>query len=299
MGSSEHARAAIGNGLSERAERAVLRTLLALPQPLRRRLAGPPLRRDGLELDLDTQLLLKLAQRDPEPPLRTLTPTQARAQLRRSAGRVMGAPLAMAEVRAITIAGRLAARLYVPVQDASGTGALVVYFHGGGWVVGDLDTHDSVCRALARSSGARVLSVEYRLAPEHPFPAGVDDALASFRDAVGPRERAGRRSGADRGCGRQRRRAPGRRDGAARRRGRAPARVPAADLPGHRLPAPRSLADGVRHGLLAHEGEHGLVRGELHRRRRPRRPPHLAASRRQLRRAGAGDGRDRRLRPAA
>src|SRR6185312_10736811 len=57
-------------------------------------------------------------------------------------------------------------------------------FHGGGWVVGDLDTHDSVCRALARSSGARVLSVAYRLASEHPFPAGVDDALAAYRDAV-------------------------------------------------------------------------------------------------------------------
>ena len=184
MGSSKDARPAIGNGLAERAERAVIRTLLALPRPLRRRLAGAPLRRDGLELDLDTQLLLRLSERDPEPPLRTLTPEQARAQLRSSAGRVIAAPLPMAEVRGLTVAGAadpLAARLYVP---AEASGGLVVYFHGGGWVVGDLDTHDSVCRALARSSGARVLSVDYRLAPEHPFPAGVDDALASFRDAV-------------------------------------------------------------------------------------------------------------------
>jgi acetyl esterase len=184
MGSSQHPRPAIGNGFSERAERAVLRVLFALPEPVRRRLAGAPLRRDGLELDLDTQLLLKLAARDPEPPLRTLTPVQARAQLRSSAGRVVAAPLPMAEVRTLTIAGGagpVPARLYVPEET---TGTLVVYFHGGGWVVGDLDTHDSVCRALARSSGARVLSVDYRLAPEHPFPAGTEDALAAFRDAV-------------------------------------------------------------------------------------------------------------------
>jgi acetyl esterase len=93
----------------------------------------------------------------------------------------------VAEVRAVTVAGgagSLPARLYVPAEAAGSESGLTVYYHGGGWVVGDLDTHDSVCRALARSSGARVLSVDYRLAPEHPFPAGVEDALASFRDAV-------------------------------------------------------------------------------------------------------------------
>ena len=57
-------------------------------------------------------------------------------------------------------------------------------YHGGGWACGDLDTHEQPCRMLARSSGACVLSVDYRLAPEHPFPAAVDDALAVFRDAV-------------------------------------------------------------------------------------------------------------------
>jgi acetyl esterase len=181
------ARPAIGSAAGERVERAVIRTLLALPEPLKRRLAGPPLRRDGLTLDLETQLLLRLAERDPEPPLHTLTPAQARAQLRSSAGRVVARPPAMSEVRSIRVAGGagpLTARLYVPAEAAGGAGRLTVYFHGGGWVLGDLDTHDSVCRALARSSGASVLSVDYRLAPEHPFPAGVEDALASYRDAV-------------------------------------------------------------------------------------------------------------------
>ena len=181
------ARPAIGNGAGERVERAVIRTLLALPEPVKRCLAGAPLMRDGLTLDLETQLLLRLAARDPEPPLHTLTPAQAREQLRASAGRVVGRPPAMAEVRLLTVAGgagALPARLYVPAEAGDAEGALCVYYHGGGWVVGDLDTHDTVCRALARCSGARVLSVGYRLAPEHPFPAAVEDALSCFRDAV-------------------------------------------------------------------------------------------------------------------
>jgi acetyl esterase len=56
----------------------------------------------------------------------------------------------------------------------------MVFFHGGGWVIGDLDTHDDLCRFLAARAGVRVLSVEYRLAPEHPFPAPVEDAHAAF-----------------------------------------------------------------------------------------------------------------------
>jgi acetyl esterase len=63
--------------------------------------------------------------------------------------------------------------------------ALLVYFHGGGFVTCDLDTHDNSCRFLARQSGVRVLAVDYRRAPEHPFPAAVDDAAAAFDDVVG------------------------------------------------------------------------------------------------------------------
>ena len=61
---------------------------------------------------------------------------------------------------------------------------MLVYLHGGGWVVCDLDTHDNLCRFLAREAGMLVLSVDYRLAPEHRFPAAVDDSLAAFRFAV-------------------------------------------------------------------------------------------------------------------
>ncbi|WP_321908072.1 alpha/beta hydrolase [Burkholderia cepacia] len=75
--------------------------------------------------------------------------------------------------------GPLEARIYRP--DGTGPFPTVVYFHGGGFVIGDLDTHDNMCRELCRDSQAVVLSVAYRLAPEHPFPAAVDDALAATK----------------------------------------------------------------------------------------------------------------------
>jgi acetyl esterase len=76
-------------------------------------------------------------------------------------------------------AGPLPARLYVPAR-ASAPGPLLVCFSGGGWVQGSVASHDPACRLLAHLSGARILSVAYRLAPEHPFPAAADDALAAY-----------------------------------------------------------------------------------------------------------------------
>jgi acetyl esterase len=107
------------------------------------------------------------------PPLEELTPVEAREQRR-----AMLRPSAeeVAEVREID-AGGVPARLYAPT--AARSAGLLVWFHGGGWVLGDLDTHDDVCRSLANRGGYRVLSVGYRLAPEHPFPAAVDDAMTA------------------------------------------------------------------------------------------------------------------------
>jgi len=79
--------------------------------------------------------------------------------------------------------GMLAARLYRPTSPAKGA-PLTVYFHGGGFIMGDLDTHDDACRLLCEGSGMPLLSVAYRLAPEAPFPAAVDDAMASARWAL-------------------------------------------------------------------------------------------------------------------
>jgi acetyl esterase len=89
----------------------------------------------------------------------------------------------MAEVVGLEIpgpSGALPARLYVPHGAPPPPRPTLVYIHGGGWMVGDLETHDSACRFLAAHSGAAILSPTYRLAPEHPFPAAVEDARAAW-----------------------------------------------------------------------------------------------------------------------
>jgi acetyl esterase len=110
------------------------------------------------------------------------TPAQARRQLRADV-LPLSRGYAVREVRELTIpgpAGALQARHYRPAA-AGELPVLLVFLHGGGWVTGDLDTHDDVCRLLCREAGMQVLAVDYRLAPEHPFPAPVDDAEAAVR----------------------------------------------------------------------------------------------------------------------
>jgi acetyl esterase len=77
--------------------------------------------------------------------------------------------------------GKIQVRIYRPRNDRDGGLPCLVYFHGGGWVVGDLDTHDHVCRYLAHGAGALVIAVDYRLAPEHKFPAALDDCVAAVQ----------------------------------------------------------------------------------------------------------------------
>jgi acetyl esterase len=113
--------------------------------------------------------------------------------MRREAAAVSGPPLPVARVAEQTLpgpGGTLSTRLYVPF-DAATPGPLLVYFHGGGWVLCDLDTHDQTCRFIAREAGVRVLAVDYRLAPEHPFPAPLDDAVAAVRFGIAEAGRLG------------------------------------------------------------------------------------------------------------
>lgn len=110
------------------------------------------------------------------PPLSKQTVEQARAGY--AAMRVVST-VELPEVRDIN-AGGITCRLYRPTRETTG---LCMYFHGGGFVIGDLESHDDVCRKLAVSSGHAVLAVDYRLAPEHRFPAAVDDAIAATRRA--------------------------------------------------------------------------------------------------------------------
>jgi acetyl esterase len=82
-------------------------------------------------------------------------------------------------------AGDVPVRVYVPAAEP-GPRPVLVYFHGGGWVIGDLETHDATVRALAAASGVTIVSVDYRLAPEHPFPAAIDDCTAAVRWVAEP-----------------------------------------------------------------------------------------------------------------
>lgn len=176
---------------------AVARGLAALPPPVLRRLVGRPVVRDGQQLHVEAQLTIKLLALAGAPELAELTPEQARARVSRDAATFAGRPLRLVRVQELTLDGAegpLRARLYLPPDAADGDG-LLVFFHGGGFVVGDLDTHDNACRFLALSSGVRLVAVDYRLAPEHRFPAAADDALAAFRSVA----RQARELGADPG----------------------------------------------------------------------------------------------------
>ena len=165
---------------SEPIQARAVQVLAGLPAPLKRLIAGRPVRRDGLVLDLDAQLVVRAERLSPRPPVEQRGAERGRDDLRASSRMVAGRCAPLRSVRPLRLAG-LGARLYEP-HDA--TGALLVFFHGGGWVVGDLDTHDAPCRALAHAAGITVLSVDYRCAPEHCFPAPVDDAVAAFREAA-------------------------------------------------------------------------------------------------------------------
>ena len=103
---------------------------------------------------------------------------QAREVNDREAVVMFGPVEQVATVRDVTIAGSIPVRIYEPAPPARGS---LVYFHGGGWVVGSLASHDGVARHLCRHGGGTVMAVDYRLAPEHPFPAAVDDAWAAMQ----------------------------------------------------------------------------------------------------------------------
>ncbi|MGI9182869.1 MAG: alpha/beta hydrolase [Longimicrobiaceae bacterium] len=173
--------------LRDRLRGAAARSLCRLPAPLQIRLSRrPPVRIDGQTLDPTLQLLLAARPKGIRTPLTAGSPAEARRRFRREGLSVRGRATAIGAVRDLTVtggAGPLRARHYAPASAGGAAPAppLLVYYHGGGFMLGDLDTHDEVCRLLCLHGGQQVLSVEYRLAPEHPFPAAVEDAEAGFR----------------------------------------------------------------------------------------------------------------------
>lgn len=126
------------------------------------------------------QIEAMLAQAPPWPPVRSMPVDVLRANVRASSLAMppLDVPLGSVEDGAVEgPGGPIPLRIYTPAGDGPFPG--IVYFHGGGWVVGDLDTQDMIARGLAHGAQAVVVSVDYRLAPEHPFPAAPDDAWAA------------------------------------------------------------------------------------------------------------------------
>ena len=137
-------------------------------------------------LDPDAVAVYKAFQEAGRPAYETLTPPEAREYYMQA--RLVANPeppeLLSAESRAIPAPhGRIPARIYTPkkLRKADGLAPGLVFFHGGGWVIGNLETHDVVCRKLAHEGEMIVMSVDYRLAPEHRFPAAVEDAVTATK----------------------------------------------------------------------------------------------------------------------
>ena len=136
-----------------------------------------------MSLDADCKKVHELYALANRPPLQTLTPAEAREGYRRGTTILASEPVEVGDVRDLAAdgpAGKIPLRMYRP-KDTDGKTVLpaLIFFHGGGWTIGDFDTHDAVCRYLAAKSGAAVIAVDYRLAPEHRFPAAVEDAFAA------------------------------------------------------------------------------------------------------------------------
>ena len=135
-----------------------------------------------MPLDKQAQALIERFVREGTPPVSKLTPTEARQLAREVNRRLTSPPEAVAVVKNTRISGpsaQIPLRVYIPREGK--ILPVLAYFHGGGWVLGGLDSVDSLCRSLANAADCVVVSVDYRLAPEHKFPAAVEDAYSATK----------------------------------------------------------------------------------------------------------------------
>ncbi|MGH6803905.1 MAG: alpha/beta hydrolase fold domain-containing protein [Methyloceanibacter sp.] len=145
-----------------------------------------------MKLDRETEALLYWASSATATPLWHLSPEAAREEYRRTLAKTEIAPPAIGEVGDLAVpgpAGPMRLRKYLPANPGREAEAAILFMHGGGCVLGDIETHDVFCRTLCHDTRATVFSLDYRLAPEHPFPAAVEDTVAALtwlsREAAG------------------------------------------------------------------------------------------------------------------
>ncbi len=170
------------------------RAIMSAPTPLLRLVARPPRNERGYLLDPDVAMSLALLKIiGSGKGIGELPAAEAREEIDREAYLAAG-PRPKVRTRDEEIAGVPVRRYFgFPLADASAPA--VIYLHGGGWALGSLDSHDAPCLRLAEAAGVDVISVDYRLAPEHPFPAGLDDVMEVYEELTGPRP--GAAAGAD------------------------------------------------------------------------------------------------------
>lgn len=171
--------------LMDEIAKGVVSVLGRAPKRLQQGIGGRHVNADGDVLEPEVAAALRLLALMPDADFSEMEPAEGRFQIDQEAALFGGTPLPMLDVRDVAIPaphGVLNARLFVPSQAARQR--LMVYFHGGGWVLGSLASHETPCRFLATYADVSVLAIDYRLAPEHPFPAAPDDARTAFEFAV-------------------------------------------------------------------------------------------------------------------
>lgn len=133
-------------------------------------------------MDPHTKAIIDMMAEQEAKPLAETSPAEFREQYRGMSEAMDGTDIEIDSAQDRTIpgpAGDIPVRVYWPKTDSADPLPILVFYHGGGWVIGDLDTHDAACRHICGDAGIIVMAVHYRLAPEHPFPASVDDAIAA------------------------------------------------------------------------------------------------------------------------
>ena len=139
--------------------------------------------KSSLKLDRETEALLHWVSSATVTPLWSLAPAAARDEYRRTLAKTEIVPPEIGQASDVAVAGPagwMQMRKYVPVDATRAADAAILFVHGGGCVLGDIETHDILCRTLCHDTRATVFSLDYRLAPEHPFPAAVEDTVAAL-----------------------------------------------------------------------------------------------------------------------